>query len=109
MRRRAVNNYVSRGITDLKEQKQAMKYAEVLKKERGLDEEEADKIAVATLQYKKGLARNSNYMILFDENKRKKYIDLQADVYTGAASKDSVRQLHEELIKNVRDFDKANR
>lgn len=109
MRRRAVNNYVSRGITDLKEQKQAMKYAEVLKKERGLDEEEADKIAVATLQYKKGLAKNNSYMILFDEDKREKYINLQADVYTGAASKASVRQLHEELIQNVRDFDRANR
>jgi len=108
MRRRAVNNYVSRGIVDVNEQKQAMKYAELLKKERGLHEEEADKIAIATLQYKQRLTRNSNYMILYDKKKRREYLDIQADAYTGSASKDTVRQLHDDLIENVRDFDRAN-
>lgn len=108
MRRRAVDNYVSRGITDFKEQKQALKYANKIMKERGLDVEEADKIAVATLQYKQGLTRNGNYNILFDRNKRKKYVDVQADVYVGASSKDLVKQLHEDLIQNVREFDKVN-
>ena len=108
MRRRAVNNYVSRGVTDVKEQKQAMKFAELLKKERGLNEEEADKIAVATLQYKKGLTRNSDYMVLFDEKRRDKYLDTKVDAYSGAASKDAIRRLHLDLIENVRDFDKVN-
>ena len=108
MRRRAVENYISRGITDFKDQKQAMKYADVLKKERGLDEKEADKLAIATLQYKKSLSSNKSYMVLFDEKKRNEYLDVQAEAYTGAASKDSVKKLHIDFIENVREFDKAN-
>ena len=109
MRRRAVNNYVLRGITEFKDQKQAMKYANQLMRERGIDAEEADKIAIATLQYKQNLIRNGNYGILFNGEKRKKYIDLQVEIYTGSASKDSVRRLHEDIIQNIRDFDRANR
>ena len=109
MRRRAVNNYVSRGVTEFKEQKQAMKYANMLKNERGLNEDEADKIAVATLQYKQSLARNNNYTVLFDASKRKKYIDARVEAYSGASSKDSIRRLHDDLIENVREFDRINR
>ena len=108
MRRRAVNNYVTRGITDFKDQKQAMKYADKLKKERGLHEEEADKVAIATLQYKKNLTRHNSYMVLFDEKRREKYLNARVDAYSGAASKDSIRRLHDELIENVRDFDRVN-
>ena len=108
MRRRAVENYISRGITDFNDQKQAIKYANVLKKERGMDEKEADKLAIATLQYKKSLASNKNYTILFDEGKKEKYLDLQADAYTGASSRDSVKKLHNDFIENVREFNKAN-
>lgn len=108
MRRRAVNNYVSRGITDFRDQKQAMKYANMLKKERGLHEEEADKIAVATLQYKKNLTRSNSYMVLFDKKKRENYLNTTVNAYLGSASKDSIRKLHDELIENVRDFDRVN-
>ena len=79
MRQRAVNNYVSRGITDFKEQKQAIKFAEQLKKERGMSEEEADWIAVGTLRYKQNLVNNDNYEILFDSKKKEKYLDAQAN------------------------------
>lgn len=108
MRRRAVNNYVSRGITDFRDQKQAMKYANMLKRERGLHEEEADKIAVATLQYKKNLTRSNSYMVLFDKKKRENYLNTTVSVYSGSASKDSIRKLHDDLIENVRDFDRVN-
>lgn len=109
MRHRAVNNYISRGITDFQEQKQAIKYAELLKAERGMNEEEADRLAIATLQYKRNLTHNSNYTILFDEDKREKYLDKKVDTYSGSASRDFVRKLHNDFIKNVRDFDRANR
>ena len=109
MRRRAVDNYVSRGITDSKEQIKAIKYAEVLKKERGISEEEADKIAVATIQYKQGLATHGNYAILYDSEKREEYIKAKVNAYTGSKSKESVERLHNEFIENVRDFEKANR
>ena len=108
-RSRAAKNYVSRGITDFEEQKQAMNFADLIKKERGLDEDEADKVAVATLQYRQGLIRTNNYMVLFDKDKKNKHIDLNANAYVGSASKDSIRRLHEDLIENVRDFDRANR
>lgn len=109
MRRRAVNNYVSRGITDFKEQKQAMKYADLLQTERGLSEEQADVIAISTLQYKKSLTGSNNYTILFDEKKRNDYINTKADSYSGSASKGSIKRLHEELIQNVRDFERVNK
>lgn len=109
MRQRVANNYITRGISDMKEQKQAIKFAEKLKKEQGLDEQEADKIAIATLQYKKNLTLGSNYRVLFNEEKRKEYLDIQTDAYSGSASKASVRRLHEDFIKNVLDFDKVNR
>ena len=109
MRQRAVQNYVSRGITDFKEQKQALKFAELLRNERGIDKEEADKIAAATLRYKQSLAQNSNYSILYDQEKRKQYLDIKTDTYSGSASKDSVRRVHQDFIQNVLDFDRANR
>lgn len=108
MRKRAAKNYVTRGVTDFQEQKQAIKYADTLIKERGFDEDEADKIAVATLQYRKDLKRNGNYNILFNEKKRKDFINIQSETYTGAASTNVVKNLHENLIQNVRDFDIAN-
>ena len=108
MRRRAVKNYVSRGITDFKDQKEGIKYANTLMEERGLNQEEADKIAIATLQYKKDLLKTNSYTILFNEKKRSKYIDTRVEAYGGSASKESVKRLHDELIQNVRDFDRVN-
>lgn len=109
MRQRAVKNYISRGITDFQEQKKAIKFAELLRDERGMDIEEADRLAIATLQYKKDLIKNKNYKVLYDYDKRSEYLDVQADTYTGATSKDAVRQLHDVFIENVRDFDRANK
>lgn len=108
MRRRAVNNYVSRGIIDFKDQKQAIKYANKIMMERGINEEEADKIAAATLQYKQTLNRSSNYAILYDKKKREDYINIQANIYKGSAPKKSIKKVHEDLIQNVIDFDKVN-
>ena len=64
--------------------------------------------SIATLQYKRSLTRSSSYMVLFDENKREKYLDTKVEAYTGASSRDSIRRLHNDLIENVRDFDRVN-
>lgn len=109
MRKRAANNYVSRGITDLKEQKQGIKFANVIKQERGLDEEEADKIAVATLQYRRELKANNKYEVIYNKKKRKDYVKIKADAYTGAANTGTIIRLHEDLIDNVKQFDEINK
>lgn len=109
MRRRAVDNYISRGITDTKEQLQALKYADKLIKERGISTEEADKLAIATLQYKQTLTSESNYKVLYDKEKRDTYIETKVKSYKGNASQKSVIKMHEDFIQNVRDFEKAQR
>ena len=109
MRKRAANNYVSRGITDIIEQKQGIKFANVIKQERGLDEEEADKIAVATLQYRRELKANNKYEVLYNNKKRKDYVKIKADAYTGAANTRTIIRLHEDLIDNVKQFDEINK
>lgn len=107
MRQRVVNNYITRGITDKEDQVMALRFAEQLKSEKGMNEKEADKIAIATMQYKQSLG--GNYRVLWDKDKRKKYLDQRVKEYGGSASSDSVRQLHDDFLENVLDFDRANR
>ena len=109
MRQRAVNNYVSRGITSFEEQKQAIKFAEQLKKERGMSEEQADWIAAGTLRYRQNLINNDNYEILFDSKRKEKYLDAQANSSSNSSSRDDIRRKHDEFLQNVMDFDRANR
>jgi len=104
MRERAAKNYVSRGVTDFNEQKQALKFAEKLIEERGMDVEEADRIAAATIKYK----QNAHNEVFYDEKKKEKFINSQVESYTGSASKDAVRKVHETFIQNVIDLNKAN-
>lgn len=109
MRRRAVDNYISRGITDTKEQLQALKFAEKLIKEKGISTKDADKLAIATLQYKQTLTKNGNYKVLYDKEKRDYYIETKVKSYKGKFSKESIIKMHEEFIQYVRDFEKAQR
>ena len=108
VRERVAENYVSRGITDFNEQKKAIKFANLLQAERGMGRDEADKVAIATLQYRQDLVANSNYNVLFDPKKRQHSLDMKAEGHTGASSKASVKNLHKEFLENVRDFDRAN-
>ena len=109
MRRRAVDNYISRGITDTKEQLKALKFAEKLIKEKGMSTKDADKLAIATLQYKQTLTKDGNYKVLYDKEKRDAYIETKVKAYKGKASKESIIKMHEEFIQYVRDFEKAQR
>ena len=107
LRKRARDEYVSRGIVDFKEQKQVIKFADSLIKD-GVDQKEADRIAVATLQYKQTLIKEKNYSILYDQKRLKKYLDTKEEYYTGKASKTAIRNQHMKFIENVRTFDKLN-
>ena len=109
MRKRARDNYVSRGITDFSEQKKGLNYADYLLKEKRISSvEEADKLSIATLQYRQELISYGNYDIMFDDAKRDKFIDKQIDKYKGTDREDKARATFREFIKNVEEFDKVN-
>lgn len=108
-RKRARENYVSRGVVDFSEQKQAMKFAdEILKEGKVANLEEADRLAVATLRYKQKLLSDSNYPILYDENRRQKYMKSVVKSYRGSAPENAVRATHRDFIENVKRFDEIN-
>lgn len=108
-RKRARENYVARGVIDFSEQKQAMKFADtILKEGRVANLEEADRLAVATLRYKQKLLSDSNYPILYDENRRQKYMKSVVKSYRGSASENTVRATHNNFIENVKRFDEIN-
>ena len=108
-RARARDNYVSRGITDFSEQKKGLNYADYLLKEKRISSvEEADKLSIATLQYRQELISYGNYDIMFDDAKRDKFIDKQIDKYKGTDREDKARATFHEFIKNVEEFDKVN-
>ena len=109
MRRRAARNYVKRGITNFEEQKQAMNFAEQLQEERSISEDEADRIAADTVQYRRSLLNQGNYSALFNKERRDQYLKTVVDGYAGNASRDNVRKAHLEFMQNVLDFDRANR
>lgn len=109
MRKRARDHYVARGIVDFNEQKQAMKFADqMLKEGRVKNIEEADRLAAATLNYKQNLLMNGNYIILYDKDKRNKYLQSRVKSYMGSASNDSVIKTHTDFINNVKRFDEIN-
>ena len=108
-RKRARENYVARGVIDFSEQKQAMKFAdEILKEGKVANLEEADRFAIATLRYKQKLLSDSNYQILYDENRRQKYMKSVVKSYRGSASENTVRATHNNFIENVKRFDEIN-
>ena len=108
-RKRARENYVARGVIDFSEQKQAMKFAdEILKEGKVANLEEADRLAVATLRYKQKLLSDSNYPILYDENRRQKYMKSVVKSYRGSATENAVRATHRDFIENVKRFDEIN-
>lgn len=109
MRTRARDNYVSRGITDFSEQKKGLNYADyLLKQKRVSSVEEADKLAIVTLQYRQELISYGNYDIMFDDVKRDKFIDNQIYKYKGTEKEDKARATFKEFIKNIKEFDQVN-
>ena len=108
MRQRARDNYVRRGITDPKDQELVFKYADHLLAEGKVSsQDEADRLAVATFQYKQNLLDYGNYDVLFDNKKKEQYLNFQEKTSSSSASGQTVRRTHEAFIKNVLDFDKV--
>ena len=85
---RAASNYIERGFSDMKEQKQGMKYADKLvannaeyNDENTTEErkkeilETADRKAMMALRFKSELKEQQSYGVMFDEDKQNKYIE----------------------------------
>ena len=85
---RAASNYIERGFSDVKEQKQGMKYADKLvannaeyNDENTTEErkkeilERADRQAMMALKFKSELKDQQSYGAMFDEDKQRKYIE----------------------------------
>jgi len=85
---RAASNYIERGFSDMKEQKQGMKYADKLvannaeyNDENTTEErkkeilETADRKAMLALRFKSELKEQQSYGVMFDEDKQNKYIE----------------------------------
>ncbi len=85
---RAASNYIERGFSDVKEQKQGMKYADKLvannaeyNDENTTEErkkeilETADRKAMMALRFKSELKEQQSYGVMFDEDKQNKYIE----------------------------------
>ena len=85
---RAASNYIERGFSDMKEQKQGMKYADKLvannaeyNDENTTEErkkeilETADRKAMMALRFKSELKEQQSYGVMFDEDKENKYIE----------------------------------
>ena len=79
---RQTDHYLTAGISDLKEMKQGMKYADKLVgKTDGLTNEqirerkkEADRRAAATLEFRSALQSQGQLGVVYDKKKREKYI-----------------------------------
>ena len=66
--------YLTRGVTDLKEMKSGMKYADTLIA-KGISKEAADKRAADTINFRNQLKDQNQLGVVYDDKKREKYIE----------------------------------
>jgi len=104
------NNYLTRGITELDQMKQCMKYADSLIEQRGMSVEEADRRAAATFEFRKDLQERGQLESVYNQKKRDKYIDVlvKKDVEEGL-EENMVRRRYLNAYVAVQEFDAANR
>ena len=101
-RERAKNEYLPRGIADLKEIKQGMKYADTL------GGPNADREAVRALNFKENLKNQSQTGAIYDDGKRKKYIETLTQGLTGEAKTKEEQRLNA-LFNQAKAFNEAIR
>ena len=109
MRERARDNYVTRGITDFEEQEKCFKYADyLLKNNRVKSVAQADKIAISTMHCRKQLISDGNYAVMYDDAKREKYLDRQANKYSGTGKEEKARNVYDRFLNNIKEFEQVN-
>ena len=109
------DNYLTAGVTDLKEMKSGIKYADTLVgKTDGLSAEqikakrrEADRKAAATIDFRKTLQEQGQLKAVYDEDRRQKYIQAMVD-QAKDQDKARVRRQYENAFKSIAAYDAAN-
>ena len=109
---RAASNYIERGFSDMKEQKQGMKYADKLvannaeyNDENTTEErkreilERADRQAMMALKFKSELKDQQSYGAMFDEDKQRKYIESHKHKVPANATQQQREQIEAENRK----------
>ncbi len=109
---RAASNYIERGFSDVKEQKQGMKYADKLvannaeyNDENTTEErkkeilERADRQAMMALKFKSELKDQQSYGAMFDEDKQRKYIESHKHKVPANATQQQREQIEAENRK----------
>lgn len=102
------NNYLTAGVTDLKEMKYGMKYADSLVgKTDGLSAEQikarrdnADRQAAATINFEKALRDQGQFEAIRNKQKQQSYIDTMVS-QAADADKARVRRQYENAFKSV--------
>lgn len=101
------DNYLTAGVTDLKDMKSGMKYADTLVKQ-GISQKDADKMAAATIDFKKTLQEQGQAKAVYDKEKQQKYIQSMVDKAKDE-DKDRVRARYQNAFKSVAAYDAANK
>ena len=112
---RQKDHYLTAGITDLKEMKSGIKYADALVgKTEGLTKEQiqakrkdADRKAAATIDFRNTLKDQGQLSAVYDKDKQDKYIQSMVDK-ASQADKAKVRRQYENAFKSVVAYDAAN-
>ena len=113
--KRQRDNYLTAGVTDLKEMKSGMKYADSLVgKTDGLTAEQikarresADRQAAATINFKKTLSEQGQLEAIRNTKKQQSYIDTMV-AQAAEADKARVRKQYENAFKSVVAYDRIN-
>ena len=107
--RRQRDHYLPRGISDLGNMQQCMKYADLLIKEKGFSEEDADRRAAATFEFKQQLQERGQLEGVYNQKKRDKYVNIlvKKDVEDGAEEA-SARRRYLNAFRAVQEFNEAN-
>lgn len=112
---REKTNYLPKGVTDLKDMKSCMKYADKLVgNTEGLDKKQieekrknADAKAAATLDFRNRLKEQGQLAAVYDDSKREKYIQTMVNKASDA-DKATTRKKYENAFKSIAAYDAAN-
>lgn len=109
------DNYLPKGITDLKDMKSCMKYADSLvgntdnldKAQIAERRKQADAKAAATLDFKNRLKDQGQLATVYDKSKREQYIQTMV-AKAADADKETTRRKYENAFKSIAQYDAAN-
>ena len=107
---REKDNYLPAGVSDLKDMKRCMKYANsMLESSTGMTQEQADRKAAATLDFRKRLQDQGQTGAIYDKNKQEKYIkQMMAEAQKNGKDPAKTEIQYRNAFKSIVAFDAAN-